>query len=580
MDAELIGEEPAILSGEWCRIFGHSDPRLFSLPVLSYHWDDRSKLARDAGYLASLAERVLEALADGLNEIHGTDFGTEYWRLLFGYWILQFVTVLWDRWEVLQSAVRSYPEIRTRIMTVPDHYAVPNGTADATRLFWQDAWNEHLFSSIVMHRTQLLFAEAVDPSRQPSSFIDPSTTFSRLKKMRNHVPFLERCKNWYKKTRLRQAKWVIGAGGLPADIVRQLSQSLNRAPYAWPFPEEPMVPLASDKRIWRLELNGSNHFEELLSELLPKYLPKVFLEGYSKLRVIARRFFPRHTVSGAFTLNAHFHSTVFKFWIAEQRERGAILATAQHGGGAFHPLNSATEYEKRVSDIHGVTGNKNADAPNTVCVGRLNQKLIPHARSQSGYMLVLQGLMPRYAFEIRSMPIAGQILSYFDDQFTFYSKLSTKVRSHTRIRIYPKGDYGWNQLDRWLHAFPDVNLDLGESRLESMIRGARLVVSTYNATTFNETLSANIPTVIFWNPNLWEISAEAEYYFAKLQEVKVFHVSPESASRHICGVWKNVQEWWRSSAVQQAREEYCDAFAKSDLEGLGRLVTALNQGSQ
>ena len=54
----------------------------------------------------------------------------------------------------------------------------------------------------------------------------------------------------------------------------------------------------------------------------------------------------------------------------------------------------------------------------------------------------------------------------------------------------------------------------------------RLFISTYNATTFNESLAANIPTVIFWDENIWESAEWTISDFNMLKSVGIFHETP------------------------------------------------------
>ena len=47
-------------------------------------------------------------------------------------------------------------------------------------------------------------------------------------------------------------------------------------------------------------------------------------------------------------------------------------------------------------------------------------------------------------------------------------------------------------------------------------------MGTYNATTYLETFSINMPSILFWNPYHWEINENAKNLLNKLQEEKFF----------------------------------------------------------
>jgi putative transferase (TIGR04331 family) len=90
---------------------------------------------------------------------------------------------------------------------------------------------------------------------------------------------------------------------------------------------------------------------------------------------------------------------------------------------------------------------------------------------------------------------------------------------------------------------------------------ARLVVIDHPVTSMLESLAADIPTILFWNPRLWEMRPAAEPYFEALRSASILHDSPEAAAAHFSSVVDDVQAWWQGVAVQQAREAFSRQFA-------------------
>ena len=66
----------------------------------------------------------------------------------------------------------------------------------------------------------------------------------------------------------------------------------------------------------------------------------------------------------------------------------------------------------------------------------------------------------------------------------------------------------------------------------------------------------NVPTVIYWNPNHWELRETAIPYFEELKRVKVFHETPESAARHVAAIWHDVDAWWVSPEVGEVVDRF------------------------
>jgi len=179
-----------------------------------------------------------------------------------------------------------------------------------------------------------------------------------------------------------------------------------------------------------------------------------------------------------------------------------------------------------------------------------------------GLGLMVEVAMPRYSFDMRSMVIAGQMLDYFEDQFRFYEALPNAIRERMVIRLYPH-DYGWCQKSRWTDRFPHVKLDLAKTPIKDKISRSRIYISTYNATTYLESLSLNVPTLMFWDQQRWELRKEVVPYFDRLRGVGIFHEDPESAAKKLAEIWNDVLGWWYRNDVQQTRAYFCERFARS-----------------
>ena len=89
----------------------------------------------------------------------------------------------------------------------------------------------------------------------------------------------------------------------------------------------------------------------------------------------------------------------------------------------------------------------------------------------------------------------------------------------------------------------------------------RLIISTYNCSTYQETLAANIPTVIFYDPLYWESADWVKKDLELLKEFGIFHDSAISAANHINKIWNNVESWWNEKELQNVRKIWCRKYA-------------------
>ncbi len=173
-----------------------------------------------------------------------------------------------------------------------------------------------------------------------------------------------------------------------------------------------------------------------------------------------------------------------------------------------------------------------------------------------------------------SVPVGPQGQRYLDDQFTFAAALSLEVRADLIVRLY-SSDYGWDQEQRWKEIEPDIATDSGDSDLEILLNQTRLYVATYNATTFLESFTQGIPTVMFWNPEFWELSESAQPYFDALRQARVLFDDPVTCATHLNSIWADVPLWWASSDVQRAVTEFRAHYAYVGPRPLRELKNAL-----
>jgi putative transferase (TIGR04331 family) len=214
--------------------------------------------------------------------------------------------------------------------------------------------------------------------------------------------------------------------------------------------------------------------------------------------------------------------------------------------------------------------------PKVKAIGNLKMVGNKMAWDPKGNALLVEMTIPRYSYGMYCVPVAGQWLDYFNEQCRFVETLPIEMRRRLLVRLYVP-DLGWGQAARWQDRFPDIRQDDGRAPIAPLISRCRLYISTYNATTFLESLAANVPTIIFWNPNHWEMRESAIPFFEKLKSVGIFHETPESAAHKMTLVWDDVAGWWNSEYVQSARQQFCYRYSRIPERPLKDLSRALFQ---
>ncbi len=318
-----------------------------------------------------------------------------------------------------------------------------------------------------------------------------------------------------------------------------------------------------------MEFEVQNDFEKLLKELIPIQIPFMYVEGYATLQNQVQDLPWPKNPKFIFTSNSHSSDDLFKAWSAKKVEEGKKLFIGQHGGHYGTGLWSFNEeHEIAISDKYISWGwddsNKEKVVP-TFAIKLTGEKEVQY--DPNGKALLVTTVNPRYSYWSYSSFCSSQIISYFEDQFQFIRSLPLEIKNNTIIRLYPQ-DYAWDQIQRWKDQFSDIQLDNGSVPISNLFSKIRIYISTYNATTYLESMYLNIPTLIFWNPNHWELRDSAIPYFEKLQEAGIFFHTPKEAAIQLQKIWEDVPGWWNSQKVQDARNVFCSRFARKSSQPL------------
>ncbi|MDD2914599.1 MAG: LIC12162 family protein [Gallionella sp.] len=565
-------DRSVLFLGEWCHLYEkRATWEQLDSKIIPYHWDDREQLYRDYLYVQELSECLLRELSDALNTFHGVRHSLRYWRILTGPWLGYFTQILFDRWTMIQRAARNYNITDTVVLDFPLEQVIPNDMHDFVGKFLNDPWNHHIYGRILSDWTSIR-CERV-PINTPSDMQRYSATLPlgrRLKRIGARVL------SALSGALSRSSDAFFISTYLPLSLDFRLQLSFGQVPKLWRSPPSPVVfPNQKIRQQFSLAKAGTSGFEQCVRHLIAEQIPTLYLEGYQKLQATVDSLHWPKQPKLIFTSNNYNADEIFKAWAGAQIENGHPLVIGQHGGTLGASLwNFIEEHEQNIADRCLTWGWSDGETKRyPTCALKLQGTSLGLWNPCGGILLVTM-VMPRYSYWMYSGMVAGQTISYLNDQFRFAASLPDDLKQKLLVRLYPS-DWGWSQAERWKNCQPGIKLASTRSSFRSQMHQSRLVVATYNSTTFLETLGLNIPTIIFWNPKHWELRLSAQPYFDRIKKVGIFHESPESAAAKAAEVWNDVAKWWNQQDVQEARIFFCDHFARMPTNPLQVISTAL-----
>jgi len=555
-------DEKILFLGEWCKLYDQKHIwQNLDHETLPYHWINRGKLHQDYLYCESLYEKLLKQLSGRLNQIHGVDHSTRYWRIVIGYWLFFFISVVYDRYLSVKAAIDSrlvtntwLPPFKPGSLICADHLTFQN------RFFLDDNYNLLVFGEIARKLKGFSF-ETKSEALQLEE-LDQEKTFQPANFLRKSITNLLRFYSKYVSN--RSSDIVFGNSYLARVDLVWLQLSLGQLPYLSipqiSYDQSPPNFTIRDNLRSSLVDNG---FESLLDDMLVELIPTCYVEGYADINQNCLETFPK---SPKVIFSANFGvNEGLKFWIGSNVEKGAKLITTQHGGGYGSHLWSFFEtHEIKTSDEYWTWGWLTKDSPSIVpaAAGKLFHARRKIKQDPKGFILWINYSLPRYARINISDLLGPQMPAYLDEQRRFFCAVSEKVHELLLLRLYMH-DYGWGECERWREFDPPVKIDQGNKPIFEAISNSRLCIATYNSTTYLETFAANVPTILFWNPNYHEVRASAKPYFDDLRQVGILHDTPESAAEKVNEVYEDPMSWWNSLEIQKAKTTFCHRFART-----------------
>jgi len=555
-------DEPILFLGEWCKLFSQRFVwEKLSYDVLPYHWDDRNKLYQDYLYLEKLYEQILLQMKDILNRIHGVDHSHRYWRIVLGPWLYYFIQILYDRYLSILTAIESGKVTNTLIDRYNDARWLPQDFPCFLNWFIYDDYNHYIYSRIIEFTSRIPFniVDVEDGNNQKERAGSANHFFASKK-------ILKKLIGLYGKIvpdRLNQI--VLISSYLNTFDLIKFQFSLKQIPYL--LPPDVVVPefgIDPDTRGKLSFIPVENEFEQLLAKMIREQIPLIYVEGYSEMNERSLKAYPKKPKI-IFTANAYYSNEAFKFWAGHHVDSGVKFVGTQHGGLYGAALWYADEsHEILIYDKYYTWGWKSDIYKNKkpLATSKLNKAKRVMRSKNDGRILSVLMAVPRYSYHMYSIPISSSgMLSYIDDQYRFVKALSKENQELLLVRLYPH-DYGWSQVERWNYELPEINCYSGNKSMMDQLNESRLFVGTYNATTFLETFVADFPTVLFWNPNHWELRPSAQSFYDELFKVGILHYTPEFAAVKVDEIYKDPMAWWRQSDIQKAKDRFCYQFAR------------------
>ncbi len=549
-------KERIFFLGEWCK--QGVDNSLWAdrnHETIAFYLSDREKFKRDHDYLEQFFERVLDSLVVSLNNYHGVQHSTRYWRIILGPWLSTYIPAVWSRWESLRMAFEQYTFDKVFLLNSENELKPPLSHLEAMSCIGRSHfWNHMLYARIIneCYKDDIKVIgknyKQITANKKNDWGGIVNIAKTSLKYVTDRVIRILQ----------KEEKIVFVTSYFSLNVLARISLKLRQLPRLYTEFDENlnMKRVQTSTRRVSLGLVSDNEFESFIISNIVFDMPVSYVEGYQLIAKKANNILPNCEV--IFCANAYWSNDLFKIWCAQMVNKGKKLIISEHGGSITKKYINFS-HEVKISDINTVWHKPFVDnqvqlPPNKI-IGRRKAK-------NNGNDITIVGVeVPLYVGRHHSGLSSSLVLEQFDLEAGFIDKLSLDVKA--RLVVRPNSDIGWNTRGSYIDKLGPERISPYKNLIE-VFDHSKLIVCTYPETTFFEAMYSGVPTILLYKKEYWEAPPEFNDLIKILEDVNILFSDSVVASNHINTIWDNPNYWWSLPEVVNAREEFFDQCGRVD----------------
>ena len=151
--------------------------------------------------------------------------------------------------------------------------------------------------------------------------------------------------------------------------------------------------------------------------------------------------------------------------------------------------------------------------------------------------------------------------SYFNINKLFFSNIDKKICKEMLYKKYPNlVNFNTSHYEKKIHELvksKNIQIINNNKRLiDKDFNNSKLIVVNYLKTSLIQSLKSNVPTIIFYNNNSYDLERNSKFFFSELVDASIIHKNPLSAAKFINKIGNDPYEWWNSKKTKKAREKF------------------------
>jgi len=538
-------------------------------------WDDRSRYDQANAEIEKMYECLLPRLVKEYNRIFSNDYDEAFYELILGRWLLEFISVAYDRFYRLKQLVIN-ADLETYVLDSSQRL-VPCDLNDYYVLTNTDEYNLIIYSDLIRF-TGVVSYKVTDYIVSERATVPYGNRLNKLKKsiykLVNAVSYAI-----YGGNRVVISEPHFKCGHYLTLMKMMLLSRFKIVEDVIDFDRTNCVVSPSASLRSEIDLGKKlydDDFVNLIVEIIPNHIPIDLLENFEALICEAQK---QKIARVYYTAVSTVNNTCFNYLVGVNRVVDKCeLFIHQHGAGGYGTNKFCfSEYvEKRISSTFLTFGwgDSRGNVEKFFCT---QDRVEANFNAGGDIGLIISTDQKYFRFNVQ---YSGQSRLY---ALEANKAVIRKIPQHHNVvlRLH-SGVTDWDEFSLF-QSFIATN-SIGNVRIESesgqpfhkYLFGLKLAIFDYIGSTYAEALLANVPTIVYLTFGQ-TFSERMDPIAKKLTNAGIFHDNVDDAIEFIVELLDNgrLENWWHSKMVQDARLGFVNTFMSSDRDWINELVIKL-----
>jgi putative transferase (TIGR04331 family) len=526
--------------GNWC-LRDFELIKKFKNTILDFPWNNKKLKTSDLKLIENEYKISINKLSKILNLLHQEDNSVRYWEIIVGPWLLEFISIVFLK--NLELSNLNLKKIKFHIgENILQEQKVFN-----MKQFWEQRYSDLFYYNLTLRIIKI--------KRINIKLIKNNIKVPDIKYKESPPSYKDKVIALLQKNNLIEKSNKIFFQSSYIPRIWQFFIKIRFLEFFNFSLKEPVLFLTkvniNRDAIKKMYTKNDSFFQKILSDLLPIYIPVVYLENYKSVKEYYKNIRPNTKV--IYSANDFLVNDYFKIWASLKIQEGAKYILADHGGGFRLRDSQYYFFSKRVSDKFNKYDNthyfdrNNFFAPFT--------KVFNHKISQyQNNILIITKERKWYSPRVAHEEMGYEIFETYKYIKNFC--LILKKKKFNNFIIRPKLNNQGITLplyNKEFRKYISSNYS-SENNIFRDIKKTKIVLCTYMATTFSECILSDIPVIVLYPKDLFKYRENYNKIFKQMIKYNLIFFDPEKCANFILKNYETINKtWWNTDEVIKLR---------------------------